>query len=260
MMLVDSHAHVDSPDFDADRDAVWQRARAAGVQRIVLIGQWRKAGDFGRAQELARSAPDWLWSTIGIHPHDAAKVPAEDWATLERLAAQPEVCAIGETGLDYHYMHSPVDAQRAAFERQLRLAADLKKPVTIHLRDADQDALSILEASGIARGPGAVVHCFTGGPVVAEKYLALGLLLSFSGIVTFKNATALQEAARLTPLDRLLIETDSPFLAPTPHRGKRNEPAFVSLVASRIAELKGLAAEEVGAAALRNTERLFAAH
>jgi TatD DNase family protein len=233
VVLVDSHAHVDSEDFDADREAVWQRARAAGVQRIV---------------------------PIGVHPHDAAQVPAEDWATLERLAAQPSVCAIGETGLDYHYMHSPVEAQRAGFERQLQLAAALKKPVTIHLRDADEDALVILETSGIARGPGAVVHCFTGGPAIAERYLALGLLLSFSGIVTFNNATALQEAARLTPLDRLLIETDSPFLAPIPHRGKRNEPAFVGLVATRIAELKGISAEEVGAAALRNTERLFAAH
>ena len=256
-MLVDSHAHVDSPEFDADREAVWQRARAADVRRIVLIGLWREPGNFGRALELARAAPDWLWATIGIHPHDAARVPAEDWAALETLARSADVRAIGETGLDYHYLHSPVEDQRRGFERQLALAASLGKPVTIHLREADEDALAILRNADLARARGGVVHCFTGDAAAAERFLALGLCLSFSGIVTFKSAAAIQEAARQTPLDRLLIETDAPFLTPVPHRGKRNEPAHVGLVAQRVAELKGLTTEEVGAAALRNTERLF---
>jgi TatD DNase family protein len=257
MTLVDSHAHVDSTEFDADRDAVWERARAAGIQRIVLIGLWREPGNFGAAVELAAQQPAWLWPTVGVHPHDAAKVPEADWAKLEELAKRSDVVGVGETGLDYHYMHSPKDAQRRGFERQLELAERLGKPVTIHLREADEDALAILKTSGIGARRGAVIHCFTGDASTAAKYLELGCLLSFSGIVTFKTAAALQEAARQTPLDRLLIETDAPFLAPIPHRGKRNEPAYVAFTAQKLAELKGVGVEELGTAAMANTERLF---
>ncbi len=257
MELVDSHAHVDGPEFDADRDEVWTRARAVGIRRIVLIGMWRGPGDYGRAIELAAAQPEWLWATVGIHPHDAAKVTEADWARLEVLASQESVRAVGETGLDYHYLHSPRDMQRASFERQLALCERLGKPVTVHLREADDDALAILGASGIGKRQGGVIHCFTGDAAAAERYLEFGLHLSFSGIVTFKAAAGLQEAARRTPLDRLLLETDAPFLAPVPHRGKRNEPAYVLETAKKVAELKGLTVAEVAAAALRNTERLF---
>lgn len=255
--LVDSHAHLDGEEFDADRQEVYARARLAGVRRVVLIGLWRAPGSFGKAVELAAQAPDFLWATAGVHPHDAARVPAEDWLRLEALARDARVVGVGETGLDYHYLHSPVEAQRAGFERQLALAQAVGKPVTVHLREAEEDSLAILRSAGIGGGAGGVIHCFSGDARAAERYLELGLYLSFSGIVTFKSAAALQEAARLVPLDRLLIETDSPFLSPVPHRGKRNEPAYVELTARKIAELKGLPLAEVGAAALRNTERLF---
>lgn len=258
MDLVDSHAHLDSTDFDADRDAVLERARAAGVRRIVLIGMWLAPGDFGRAVELAALAPSWLWATLGIHPHEAAQAPEEDYQRLEELARDPRVVGVGETGLDYHFLHSPREAQHRGFERQLDLAMAVGKPISVHVREADEDCLAILRASKIGAGPGGVIHCFSGDARLAERYVELGLHLSFSGIVTFKNATALQEAARVVPLDRLLIETDAPFLAPVPHRGKRNEPAFVAFTAKKLAEIKGLSVEDVGAATLRNTERLFA--
>ena len=257
MELVDLHAHVDGPEFDGDRDEVWARARAVGIRRIVLIGMWRGPGNYGRAIELAAAQPEWLWATVGIHPHDVAKVEEADWARLETLAADGCVRAVGETGLDYHYMHSPREFQRAAFERHLALCDRLNKPVTVHLREADEDALAILGASGIGKRQGGVIHCFTGDAASAEKFLDLGLYLSFSGIVTFKTATALQEAARRTPLERLLLETDAPFLAPIPYRGKRNEPAYVLETAKKVAELKGLPLDEVAAAALKNTEALF---
>jgi len=258
MALVDSHAHLDGPEFESDRSAVLERARAAGVARIVLIGLWRKAGDFGSAVELAAVDPGFLWATAGVHPHEAEHVPSEDWQRLEELARDARVVGIGETGLDYHYLHSTREAQRAGFERQLTLAASVGKPVSVHLREAEEDSVAMLRDSGVGRGPGGVIHCFSGDARAAERYLELGLHLSFSGIVTFKNATALQEAARVVPLDRLLIETDAPFLAPVPHRGKRNEPAYVAFTAGKIAEMRGVPIAEVGAAALRNTERLFA--
>ncbi len=258
MSLVDSHAHLDGPEFDSDRAAVLVRARASGVERIILIGLWRRPGDFGSALELAAEDPEFLWATAGIHPHESGQVPAADWLRLEELAKDPRVVGIGETGLDYHYLHSTREAQRAGFERQLALATAVRKPVSVHLREAEEDSLAMLRDSGVGSGPGGVIHCFSGDARAAERYLDLGLYLSFSGIVTFKNAAALQEAARMTPLDRLLIETDAPFLAPVPHRGKRNEPAYVAFTAAKIAELKGVPIEMVGTAALRNTQQLFA--
>jgi TatD DNase family protein len=257
MALVDSHAHLDGPEFASDRQAVLERARAAGVERIVLIGLWRQPGDFGSAMELAAEDPGFLWATAGVHPHESGRVPDADWLSLEERARDPRVVGIGETGLDYHYLHSTREAQRSGFERQLALARSVGKPVSVHLREAEEDSLAMLRDSGVGRLPGGVIHCFSGDARAAERYLELGLTLSFSGIVTFKNATGVQEAARLTPLDRLLIETDAPFLAPVPHRGKRNEPAYVTFTAQKIADLKGLPVEEVGAAALRNTQRLF---
>jgi TatD DNase family protein len=257
MQLIDSHCHIDGSEYDADRPDVLARARAAGLRKVVVVGMWRGAGDFGGALELARSEPGFVFPTLGVHPHDCAKVAEADWALLATLAAQPEVVAVGETGLDYHYDHSPRPTQRASFERQLDLAKSLGKPVTVHLREAHADCLAILKASGIGQGPGGVVHCFSEDRAAAEGYLALGLHLSISGIVTFKTADALRDAVRAIPLDRLLIETDSPFLTPIPFRGRRNEPAHVALVAQRIAEVKGVTPDEVAAAATANTERLF---
>jgi TatD DNase family protein len=224
---------------------------------VVLIGLWREPGSFGNALELARANPGFLFPTAGVHPHESGHVPEADWVELARLAADDRVVAIGETGLDYHYDHSPRPAQRAGFERQLALAVRLGKPVSVHLREAHEDSVAMLRASGVGAGPGGVIHCFSGDRGAAEAFLELGLLLSISGIVTFKSAAPLQDAVRAIPLDRLLIETDSPFLAPVPFRGKRNEPAHVRLVADKIAELKGLTAAEVGEASTRNAERLF---
>ncbi len=255
--LLDSHCHVDGPEYDADRADVLARARAAGLRKLVVIGLWRAPGDFGRALEAAAREPGYAFPTVGIHPHDCARVPEEDWQALAALAARPEVVAVGEMGLDYHYEHSPREAQRAAFERQLDLARSLGKPATVHLREAHADCLRILRDSAIAAGPGAVVHCFSGDRAAAEDYLALGLHLSISGIVTFKSAQALREAVAVIPLDRLLIETDSPWLTPVPFRGQRNEPAHVSLVAQKIAEIQEVPAEVIAARSTANAERLF---
>jgi TatD DNase family protein len=257
MVLVDSHAHLDGAEFDADRAEVVARARAAGLTRVVLIGLWRSVGNFGNSLELAKANPGFLFPTVGVHPHESGDVPPADWEELERLAENPLIVGVGETGLDYHYDHSPRAAQRAGFERQLALALRLGKPVSVHLREADEDALAMLGAARIGAGPGGVIHCFSGDRKAAEAFLALGLMLSISGIVTFKSAVLLQEAVAAIPLDRLLIETDCPFLTPVPFRGKRNEPAHVRLVAEKVAGLKGVTADEVGAASARNAERLF---
>ncbi|AKU90452.1 TatD family hydrolase [Vulgatibacter incomptus] len=254
MDLIDSHAHVDSEKYDGDRDEVIARARQSGVSRIVAVGQWQGPGDFGGAHALAKAHPGYFFATIGIHPHEVANVPEEDWLELERLAALPETIAIGETGLDYFYEHSPREEQRKWFRHQLELASRLGKPVVIHTRDADDDTFEILRDMTPKAG---VIHCFTGGPERARAYLDLGLYLSVPGVVTFKNAEPLREAVRAAPLDRLLIETDCPYLAPIPHRGKRNEPAFVRIVAETIAELKGLPVEEVAAATTSNAMELF---
>lgn len=254
MELLDSHAHVDSKSFAGETDQVVQRAVAAGVSRIVTIGQWHAPGDFGGAIELAAAHPGRVFATIGIHPHEVAKVPEEDWRELERLAALPATVAVGETGLDYHYDHSPRDEQRRWFRHQLDLAAAVDKPVVVHTREADGDTLAILKEATVRRG---VIHCFTAGPERAKTWLDLGFLLSIPGVVTFKNAEPLREAVRMAPLDRLLIETDCPYLAPIPHRGKRNEPAFVKLVAEKVAELKGVPVEEVAEATTRNAVELF---
>jgi TatD DNase family protein len=257
MLLCDSHCHLDGAEFDSDREQVIERATSSGVRRILLIGLWRQPGDFGRSLSIQAEHPRMFGVTFGVHPHDCARVPEEDWEHLARMAAEPNVNGVGETGLDYHYDHSPRDVQRRSFERQLALAVDLAKPVSVHLREALDDSLSILADSGIGRGPGGVIHCFSGDAATADRYLALGFHLSISGIVTFRNAAILQDAVRHIPLDRLLIETDAPFLAPIPYRGKRNEPAHVRLVAAKIAELRGISADDLAQAATQNTERLF---
>lgn len=254
MELIDSHTHVDATQFDADRDAVIQRARDAGVRRIVAVGQWQNPGDFGGAFELAEKHPELFCATIGVHPHECARVPPEDWVRLEELAARSETVAVGETGLDYFYDHSPRDEQQKWFHFQLDLAKRLGKPVVVHTRDADEDTFAILKEHRPERG---ILHCFTGGPERAKGYLDLGMYLSVAGVVSFKNAVELQEAVRMIPLDRLLIETDCPYLAPIPFRGKRNEPAWVRHVAEKVAELKGLSVEAVAAATTANAIQVF---
>ena len=244
-MLVDAHCHLGDRAFDADRGAVLDRARAAEVAHVVVIGESLAGSE--RAVTLARGMVG-LSATAGVHPHDASNWSTEAEVGLRELLAAPEVVAVGETGLDYHYEHSPRDAQRRAFEAHLGLAAELGKPVVVHAREADDDMAAILRASG-DRIPAIVLHSFSSGVLVWEAGMDAGAYFSFSGMITFKNWTPVVPLSAY-PSTRLLLETDSPFLAPVPHRGKRNEPAFVREVAARVAELRG---ESLDALAHRTT-------
>ncbi len=269
-MLTDSHAHLDFEDYQNDLESVIARAREAGVGRIVLIGLWRAPGMFGNALELAsrgsvpptggesagEEPPLCLAATIGIHPHDCARVPEEDWRAMEQRAGDPLVVAVGETGLDFHYDHSPRPVQEACFRRSLAAAKAARKPVVVHVREADQACARVLAEEGVPEA-GGVIHCFTGDWVRAKAYLDLGLYLSVAGVVTFKTAEDLRDAVRKAPRDRLLIETDCPFLAPIPYRGKRNEPAYVAKTAEKVAELWGLSVDGVGEITTENARRLF---
>ncbi|HET7787230.1 MAG TPA: TatD family hydrolase [Myxococcales bacterium] len=252
-MLVDSHAHLDGY---ADRAEVVRRAREAGLGHVVVVGQFREGHGMAGAREaveLARTDRSFFSATAGIHPHDAAQVVEGDFAELRRICEEPEVVAVGECGLDFHYDRSPRPLQRDVFVRQIRLARELGKPLVVHTREADVETAEILARElGPDRG---VIHCFTSDWTAAQRYLALGMYLSFSGVVTFRNAEAVREAARKAPLDRLLVETDCPFLAPVPHRGKRNEPAYVALTAAELARLRGVASEELALATTANARR-----
>jgi len=254
--LVDSHAHLDGEDFAADLETVIARARAAGLTGIVCVGLWRGPGDFGNALALAGRDPAFFAATVGIHPHDAARVPEADWAVADALARDPRVVGVGETGLDFHYDHSPRDAQEEGFRRSLRTARGAGKPVVVHVREADEACARILGEEGVPPA-GGVIHCFTGDAAAARAYLDLGLHVSVAGIVTFRTAGAIREAVRIVPRDRLLVETDCPYLAPVPHRGKRNEPAWVAETAAKVAEVWGASAEEVGRVTAENAARLF---
>lgn len=253
MRLVDAHCHLEPDDFP-DVDAVLERAREAGVVKAVVVGQFHGPGDWGHALELVRARPAQLVATLGIHPHEAARATAGDWAELERLCATPLVAAVGEAGLDYYYDRSPRDEQARVFGAQAALAKSLNKPLVVHVRDAHADCASILVAEGMGHG---VIHCFTGDVSAARSYLDLGFHLSLSGVVTYKKTEALAEAVRFAPLERLMVETDSPYLAPVPHRGKKNEPAFVLETARRVAELKGLTLEALAEATTANAARVF---
>jgi TatD DNase family protein len=254
--LVDSHAHLDFEDYQGDLDGVLARARAAGVERVVLIGLWRAPGSFGNALELATANPGAFSATIGIHPHECVKVPEEDWRAMEALTKDPRVVGVGETGLDFHYDHSPRDVQEASFRRSIAAAKAAGKPVVVHVREADEACARVLREEGVP-GAGGVVHCFTGDWARAKAYLDVGMYLSIAGVVTFKTAEDLRDAVRRAPRDRVLVETDSPFLAPIPHRGKRNEPAYVARTAEKVAELWGIAVEEVGDITTANAKRFF---
>ena len=256
MRLVDSHCHLDDRKFDGDREQAIERALAAGVERMMAIGTGDGPPDLETAIRQAERYP-FFFATVGIHPHDAAKATAESFARLRDLAAHPKVLAIGEIGLDYHYDFSPRDVQRAVFETRLEIAGEAGKPIVIHTREAWPDTLALLRRPW--RGAG-IMHCFTGGADEAREALDAGFHLSFGGVLTFPKAGAVREAARIVPDDRLLIETDSPYLAPVPHRGKRNEPAFVVEVARRLAEVRGSTPEDIAELTTRNFERLCLRH
>ena len=231
MKLVDSHCHLDDEKFDADREQVMERALAAGVEMMMAIGT-------GSALDVAiRQAERYpfVYATIGVHPHDAAKATEETYAKLRDLAKHPKVLAIGEIGLDYHYDFSPRDVQRRVFDRQLEIAAEAGKTIVIHTREAWDDTM----AQVTALPHGGIMHCFTGDADQARQALGLGFHLSFGGVLTFPKAESVREAARIVPEDRVLVETDCPYLAPVPHRGKRNEPAFVVETARRLAAVRG---------------------
>jgi TatD DNase family protein len=253
--LIDSHCHIDMPQFDADRDAVVARAREAGVTKMLIVGGVDEEAGHRRALKVAGELG--LPASAGIHPHEARLATDETYDELRGLARDGRIVALGELGLDFHYDYSARDVQREVFRRQLRLAREVGLPVIIHTREADDETAAILEGEG-AGEVGGVIHCFTGGRELARCALALGFYISFSGIVAFPRAEVIQEVARTAPEDRILVETDSPFLAPPPYRGKRNEPAFVVEVARTVARLRGAPVEAIGSAAAANFRRLFA--
>ncbi len=248
--LIDSHAHLTFDRFDADRGAVLDRMTEAGVESAITIGTDVDSSE--AALKLAESDAR-LFASAGIHPHQADDFDDARWAELEALWDRERVVAVGETGLDYYYDYSDRARQQALFRRHLEAAKRRAMPAVIHIRDAFDDAFRIMGEVGA----GGVVHCFTGGPAECERALALGFFISLSGIVTFKSAKALRAAVPLIPADRLLVETDAPFLAPTPHRGKRNEPAFVVRTAAEVATLRGQDYADICAASRANTIRLF---
>jgi TatD DNase family protein len=253
--LIDSHCHLDSAQFESDRDAVIGRAQAAGVERMLTIGSGDGPPDVEAAVHLADRYP-MLYASIGVHPHDASKATAETYRQFEELAQHPKVLAVGEIGLDYHYDHSPREVQRDVFAEQMRIASDAHKPILIHTREAWTDTMTLVRKHWNP-AYGGVIHCFTEGPAEAREALDLGFHISFAGIVTFPKSAGVQAAARMVPADRILIETDAPFLAPVPHRGKRNEPAFVMQTARKVAELRGVTVEEIATITVDNFERLF---
>lgn len=255
-MLVDTHCHLDLQYFPAGADDVLERARHAGVTGFVVIGVGKDLSPARAAVALAKRFTDRAAAAVGVHPHDAVTLDDAAYAELSTLAGLPEVASVGEIGLDYHYDHSPRDVQRATFARLVGLAREVSKPIVVHTRNAPVDTLDILTSEG-ARDVGGVIHCFSEDRAFAEKALDLGFDLSFSGIVTFKSSLAIQEVARWAPLDRILVETDSPYLAPIPKRGKPNEPAYVVHTARHVAELRGIAFEALAEATTVNAERAF---
>jgi len=253
--LIDSHCHIDSEQFAEDREAVIERALAAGVEHMVAIGSGDGPPDLEAGIRLADRYP-FIYATVGVHPHDASKANAETYRRLRELAAHPKVIAVGEIGLDYHYDHSPREVQRDVFIEQMRIARDARRPIVIHTRTAWADTIALLREHWTPTGLGGILHCFSEGPREAEEALAIGFHISFAGIVTFPKAAAIQEAARITPAERLLIETDAPYLAPVPKRGKRNEPAYVVETARKLAELRGVTLEEIARTTSDNWRRL----
>ena len=254
-MLVDSHCHLDFPDFAAELDDVIARARDAGVQTMQTI--CTRLSHFDGVRTIAERHDD-IWCSVGVHPHEAAAEAAVTADMLGKLARHPKVIGIGETGLDYHYDHSPREVQRKLFRTHIAAARDTGLPLIVHAREADGDMAEILaEEAGKGACTG-VMHCFTSSPQLAEKALELGFYISISGIVTFKSANELREIVRGVPLERLLVETDAPYLAPVPRRGRRNEPAFAAHTAACVAAIREIEPDALAAATTANFFRLFA--
>lgn len=259
-MFIDSHAHLDVPNYDTDRTEVIARAQAAGVELMLEIaGSDIGKGSLPNGLKLTEEHP-FIYAAIGLHPHEASLYDASLETELLAAAQHPKVIGWGEIGLDYHYDHSPREVQRHVFARQLELARQAQLPAIIHTREAEDDTIAILREHWAQSGGaeiGGIIHCFTSTQTLADSALDMGFCISFSGVVTFKAAEELRAVARNVPLERLLIETDCPFLAPVPHRGKRNEPAFVVETARKLAELKGVTVEEIAQVTTANFKRLF---
>jgi TatD DNase family protein len=255
-VFVDSHAHLDDSDFDADRQAVIERARAAGLRYLLAVGGGTGPENLALPVPIAE-AHDWIYATVGVHPHEARQFTETHAEEIRKLAGHPKVVAVGEIGLDYYYDHSPRETQKQVLIRQLELAQAAELPVVIHCRDAWEDLGEVVQAHWRPSGMGGILHCFTGSLEDARKFLDWGFLVSFAGNVTFKKAEALRTVARQLPLERLLTETDCPYLAPVPHRGKRNEPALVRDVTTVLAGLHDVTEEEMGEIAVRNFAGFF---
>ncbi len=263
-MYTDSHAHLDGKRFDADRGEVITRANQAGISTLLAIGNGDGpgTGTLDCAIKLAEQY-DWIYATIGVHPHEAELAKPSDFDELERLAQSPKVIAWGEIGLDYFYDHSPRDVQQRVFRQQMEMARAAKLPIIIHCRPSNNsenawaDVLRLIRENWAASGLGGVLHCFTGTVDHARAALDLGFMVSFAGNITFPKAQNIRDAARIIPLDRMFIETDCPYLAPAPHRGQRNEPAFVVEVARHIGHLRNLSCEEIGLQATANFYNFF---
>jgi TatD DNase family protein len=267
-MFIDSHAHLEGERYDADREEVLARAKANGIEGYLAIGNGEGPDTADCAIRLAekydgKSQYPRIWASVGIHPHEASLANDDAYAKLAGWARDPKVIAWGEIGLDYFYDHSPRDLQKTVFVRQMELARAAKLPIIIHCRPSDnsenawEDCLSLIAEHWTSSGLGGILHCFTGSVDHAHRALELGFMISFAGNITFPKAQPIRDAAQIVPLDRMLIETDSPYLAPIPHRGKRNEPAFVTDVARRIGVLHGMSADEIGAQTTQNFYRFF---
>jgi TatD DNase family protein len=261
-MFVDSQAHLDGKQFDPDREQVIARAREAGVVTMVAIGNGDGPPTLDAGVQLAEKYP-FIYATVGIHPHEARLADEAAYQTMEQLARHPKVIAWGEIGLDYHYDHSPRETQKQVFARQMELAAAAKLPIVIHCRPSDgsdnawEDCLGMIKDQWAPHELGGILHCFTGNSTQAKHALDMGFMISFAGNLTFPKAQQIRDAALDVPLDRMLIETDAPYLAPVPHRGKRNEPAFVKETARRLGELRGISLDEVGERTSRNLYNFF---
>lgn len=264
-MFVDSHAHLEGKQYDVDREQVIARAREAGVRTILAIGNGETPEELGCAVKLAEKYQG-IYATTGIHPHEAEKATDAMFDEMARLAKNKKVLAWGEIGLDYFYDHSPREVQQKVFLKQMEMAKAAKLPIIIHCRPSQEsqnawdDCLSLIEQYWATSGLGGILHCFTGNWPHAKRALDMGFMISFAGNVTFPKAQPIRDAAEEVPLDRMFIETDSPFLAPVPHRGKRNEPAFVKETARQIGEIRGISGEDVGLQTTANFDRFFSLH
>src|SRR5262249_44623083 len=257
-MYVDSHSHIEMGDFNQDRDEVIQRALDAGIDIIVDVGDGDVSHDSHAAAFKVAEQYPFIFTTVGVHPHEARLLDDSLYSRLGDMAHHPKVLAIGEIGLDYHYDHSPREAQRRVFRKQLKLARERRLPVVIHTREAEADTIEIIREEWSGSGKPGIIHCFTGTRWLADAAVGLGFYISFSGVLTFKKAGDLRETASALPLDHILIETDCPFLAPEPYRGRRNDPAFLVETARSLGALRGLAAEEIGRITSENFMRAFA--